>query len=147
MYKRQELEARADILRNLSIVAQYTYLDTDIKESNNGDRGLPQQGAVKHSASVWTKYSFKLSESLLANAGLGFRYYGKARSYQDDNNLGLRNPAFGMVDAAFGVDQGPWRYSVNLNNLFDKQLLLDCDGRLCYRNAERTVNVSAGYRF
>ena len=142
-----ELEARADILRNLSVVAQYTYLDTDIKESNNGDRGLPQQGAVKHSASVWTKYSFQLSESLLANAGLGFRYYGKARSYQDDNNQGLTNPAFGMVDVAFGVDRGPWRYSVNFNNLFDKQLLLDCDGRFCYRNAERTVNVSAGYRF
>ncbi|USX11595.1 TonB-dependent siderophore receptor [Oxalobacteraceae bacterium OTU3CAMAD1] len=142
-----ELEARADILRNLSIVAQYTYLDTEITQSNNGDRGLSQPGAVKHSASVWTKYSFKLSDALLANAGLGVRYYGKARSYQDYGNEGIINPAFGMVDAAFGVDQGAWRFSVNLNNLLDKQVLLDCDGRFCYRNAERTVNVSAGYRF
>lgn len=45
------------------------------------------------------------------------RYYGKARSYQ------------------------------HFNNLLDNQVLLDCDGRFCYRNAERTVNVSAGYRF
>lgn len=142
-----ELEARADILRNLSVVAQYTYLDTEIKQSNNGDRGLSQPGAVKHSASVWTKYSFKLSDTLLANAGLGVRYYGKARSYQDYGNEGLTNPAFGMVDAALGIDQGAWRFSVNLNNLLDKQVMLDCDGRFCYRNAERTVNVSAGYRF
>ena len=96
---------------------------------------------------MWTKYSFKLSDALLANAGLGVRYYGKARSYQDYGNEGIINPAFGMVDAAFGVDQGAWRFSVNLNNLLDKQVLLDCDGRFCYRNAERTVNVSAGYRF
>ena len=142
-----ELEARADILRNLSVVAQYTYLDSDIKQSNNGDRGLSQPGAVKHSASVWSKYSFKLSDTVLANAGLGVRYYGKARSYQDYGNEGTSNPAFGMVDAAFGVERGAWRFSVNLNNLLDKRVLLDCDGRFCYRSAERTVNVSAGYRF
>ncbi|WP_229256748.1 TonB-dependent siderophore receptor [Duganella lactea] len=142
-----ELEARADILRNLSIVAQYTYLDSEITQSNNGDRGLAQMGAVKHSASVWAKYSHKLNDTALGYAGLGVRYFGKARSSMDYGNSNLTNPSLGMVDAAFGVEQGPWRYSVNFNNLFDKQVLLDCDGKLCYRNAERTVNVSASYRF
>lgn len=142
-----ELEARADILRNLSVVAQYTYLDSEITRSNNGDQGLAQQGAVRHSASVWAKYGFRLSDSALAYAGVGVRYFGKARSSMDYGNENLTNPALGMVDAAFGVDQGPWRYSINLNNLLDKQVLLDCDGTFCYRNAERTVNVSASYRF
>nr|WP_315249375.1 TonB-dependent siderophore receptor [uncultured Duganella sp.] len=142
-----ELEARADILRNLSIVAQYTYLDSEIKQSNNGDRGLSQPGAVKHSASVWTKYSFRLNDAATAYAALGVRYFGKARSYQDYGNEGLSNPNFGMVDTAFGIEHGAWRYSLNVNNLLDKQVLLDCDGTFCYRNAERTVNVSASYRF
>ncbi|OEZ91437.1 TonB-dependent siderophore receptor [Duganella phyllosphaerae] len=142
-----ELEARADLARNLSVVAQYTYLDTEITESNNGDRPLPQQSAVKHSASVWTRYQHKLNDTWLANAGLGLRYYGKARSSLDYGNVNLTNPSFGMLDLAFGLERQSWRYSLNFNNLLDKQVLLDCDGTFCYRNAERTVNVSASYRF
>ena len=142
-----ELEARAELARNLSVVAQYTYLDTEITESNNGDRGLPQQSAVKHSASVWTRYQHKLNDRWLANAGLGLRYYGKARSSLDYGNVNLSNPSFGMMDLAFGLEQASWRYSLNFNNVLDKQVLLDCDGKFCYRNAERTVNVSASYRF
>ena len=142
-----ELEARAGLARNLSVVAQYTYLDTDITESNNGDRGLPQQGAVKHSASVWTRYQHKLNDTWLANAGLGLRYYGKARSSLDYGNVNLTNPSFGMLDMAIGLEQKSWRYALNFNNVLDKQVLLDCDGTFCYRSAERTVNVSASYRF
>ncbi|AKZ62103.1 TonB-dependent receptor [Herbaspirillum hiltneri N3] len=142
-----ELEARAEIARNLSIVAQYTYLDTEITQSNNGDRGLAQPGAARHSASVWTKYSFNLNDATRAYSGLGLRYLGKARSYQDSANRNVTNPAFGLLDAALGLEQGPWRLSLNVNNLLNRQLLLDCDGTFCYRNAERTINVSSSYRF
>lgn len=142
-----ELEARTNILRNLSVVAQYTYLDTEITRSNNGDRGLGQPGAAKHSASVWTRYNFRLTDTAQAYGALGLRYYGKARSYQDYGNADITNPNFGMIDAALGVEHGPWRFSVNLNNLLDKQILFDCDTNFCYRNAERTANVSASYRF
>lgn len=142
-----ELEAKADLTRNLSIVAQYTYLDTEISKSNNGDLGLEQPAAVKHSASVWTKYSFNIGDSTRGYSAVGLRYYSSARSYQDYNNLDIRNPSFALVDTAFGFDQGPWRFSFNINNLFDKQFLTDCDGTFCYRNAERTFNVSSSYRF
>lgn len=142
-----ELEARAELQRNLSIVAQYTYLDTEITQSNNGDRGLSQPGAAKHSASAWAKYSFNLFDTTRAYTALGVRYFGKARSYQDYGNRNITNPSFGMVDAAFGFDRGPWRFSLNVNNLLNKQVLLDCDGTFCYRSAERTLNVSSSYRF
>ena len=142
-----ELEARTNLSRQLSVVAQYTWLDTEITSSNYGDRGLGQPGAVKHSASVWTRHDFKLTDTAQAYGALGLRYYGKARSYQDYDNEGTANPSFGMVDAAFGIERGPWRFSVNINNLLDKQVLLDCDATFCYRNAERTANVSASYRF
>ena len=52
-----------------------------------------------------------------------------------------------MLDLAFGLEQKSWRYALNFNNVLDKQVLLDCDGTFCYRSAERTVNVSASYRF
>jgi iron complex outermembrane receptor protein len=52
-----------------------------------------------------------------------------------------------MVDLALGFDRGPWRVSLNINNLLNKQSLMDCNGSLCYRSAERTANLSALYRF
>ncbi|MCA1323671.1 TonB-dependent siderophore receptor [Herbaspirillum sp. alder98] len=142
-----ELEARSELTRNLSIVAQYTYLDTRITQSNNGDQGLAQQGVPRQSASVWTKYSFNLGDATRAYSALGIRGFGRARSSQDDDNRNIGNSGFGLLDAALGFDQGPWRFSVNINNLLDKQFLVDCNGTFCYRNAERTINVSSSYRF
>ena len=43
-----ELEARAALTRSLNLIAQYTYLDTKITQSNYGDQGMQQLGAPKH---------------------------------------------------------------------------------------------------
>lgn len=142
-----ELEARADVTSNISLIAQYTYLDTRITRSNDGDLGLPQMSAPKHSASVWGKYSFPVGGSTRAFAALGVRYLGKARSAWDTGNANITNPGIAMVDLALGFDRGPWRVSLNLNNLLNKQSLMDCNGSICYRSAERTANLSALYRF
>ena len=142
-----ELEARADVTSNISLIAQYTYLDTRITRSNDGDLGLPQMSAPKHSASVWGKYSFPVGDSTRAFAALGVRYLGKARSAWDTGNANITNPSIAMVDLALGFDRGPWRVSLNLNNLLNKQSLMDCNGSICYRSAERTANLSALYRF
>jgi len=142
-----ELEARADLTRNLSVIAQYTYLDTRITRSNDGDLGLPLMSAPKHSASVWGKYSFLVGESTRAFAALGVRYLGKSRSAWDTDYAGITNPSITLVDIALGFDQGPWHFSFNINNLLNKQSLMDCKGNLCYRSAERTANLSALYRF
>lgn len=144
-----ELEARTELTRQLSVIAQYTYLDTDIERSNNGDQGLPQPGAPKHSTSVWTKYHFQLGDSLQAYSAVGVRYLGRMRSNSDGSHLNLTNPSITLWDAAVGVEHGAWRVSFNINNLFNKQTLFDCGYRpgLCYRSAERTANLSASYRF
>ncbi|HEY9094355.1 MAG TPA: TonB-dependent siderophore receptor, partial [Hydrogenophaga sp.] len=142
-----ELEARTEVTRHLSLIAQYTYLNTEITKSNNGDQGLPLDSAPKHNASVWGKYAFTVGASTRAFAALGVRYIGKARSTFDSNNTNITNPSMGLVDAAVGFEHGLWRYSLNINNLFDKQSLTDCNGTLCYRSAERTANISATYLF
>lgn len=142
-----ELEARAELNRNISLIAQYTYLDTEITKSNNSDLGLRQQGAPTHSASIWGKYNFNIGNSVHAYSALGIRYLGKARSDADDSNLNITNQSFALMDAALGFEQGPWRFSINVNNLLDKQFLTDCNGTFCYRNAERTINLSSIYRF
>lgn len=144
-----ELEARAELAARLSLVAQYTYLDTEITSSNNGDQGLQQMGAPRHSASAWLRQSFTVADALPAFAGIGVRHLGAMRSNADEANLNVRNSSVTMWDAALGFSRGPWHFSLNINNVFDKQNLFDCGylPGLCYRSAERTANVSAMYRF
>ena len=142
-----ELEARAELTKNLSLIAQYTYLDTRITRSNDGDLGLPLMSAPKHSASVWGKYSFPVGDATRAFAALGVRYLGKSRSAWDTDYAGITNPSVTLVDLALGFDRGPWRFTLNINNLLNKQSLMDCNGSICYRSSERTANLSALYRF
>jgi iron complex outermembrane receptor protein len=144
-----ELEARTELASRLSLIAQYTYLDTDISKSNNGDAGLQQAGAPRHSASAWARQSFSMGQALPAYAALGMRFLGAMRSNSDGENLNIRNGGITQWDAALGVSRGPWQFALNVNNVLNKQTLYDC-GYLpnrCYRNAERTANVSAMYRF
>lgn len=144
-----ELEARTELTSRLSVVAQYTYLSTNITRSNNGDQGLAQRGAPKHSASIWSKYSFPVGDSFRAYTALGVRYLGKMRSNSDGDNQNLINPSMALWDAALGLERGPWRVALNINNIFNQQKLFDCGylQGVCYRSAERTVNLSASYLF
>ncbi|MDN2710010.1 TonB-dependent siderophore receptor [Janthinobacterium sp. SUN118] len=144
-----ELEARTELASRLSLIAQYTYLDTEVTKSNNGDLGLQQPGAPRHSASAWARQSFNVAGTLPAHAALGMRFLGAMRSNSDGDNLNLRNGGITQWDAALGMSRGPWQFSLNVNNLFNKQALYDCGylPNLCYRSAERTANVSAMYRF
>jgi iron complex outermembrane receptor protein len=111
--------------------------------------GLPQQGAPRHSASVWAKYAFLVGESTPSFVAVGVRHLGKMRSNTDNGNANLTNPRFALLDLAMGFDCGPWRVSLNINNLLNKQALYDCGylENLCYRSAERTATVNATYRF
>jgi len=144
-----ELEARTEFASRLSLIAQYTYLDTNINKSTNGDQGLQQPGAPRHSASAWARQAFKLADTLPAYAALGMRFLGAMRSNSDGDNLNIRKGGITQWDAALGVTRGAWQFSLNVNNLLNKQSLYDCGylPGLCYRNAERTANVSAMYRF
>ena len=144
-----ELEARTEFASRLSLIAQYTYLDTEVRKSNNGDLGLQQAGAPRHSASAWARQSFNLGTALPAYAALGMRFLGAMRSNSDGENLNIRNGGITQWDAALGGARGPWQFSLNVNNVLNKQTLYDCGylPNLCYRNAERTANVSAMYRF
>lgn len=142
-----ELELRARVAKGLSVIGQYTNLDSRITRSNNGDQGLTPMAVPRHNASVWGKYEFTAFGDQPAFAALGVRYVGKARSGQDFGTANLRNPSLTLVDAALGLDVGAWRYSFNVDNLFDTQKLVDCDTTFCYRSPERTLRLGASYRF
>lgn len=142
-----ELELRARLTRGLSLIGQYTHLDARIESSTNGDQGLAPMAVPRDNASVWAKYGFTAFGGQPTFAALGVRHVGAARSGQDFGNANLRNPSLTLVDAAMGLDVGAWRYTFNIDNLFDTQKLVDCDATFCYRSPERTWRVGASYRF
>ncbi|WP_332740381.1 TonB-dependent siderophore receptor [Hydrogenophaga sp.] len=142
-----ELELRARLTRSFSLVGQYTNLDTRVTRSSNGDQGLSPMAVPRHNASLWGKYGFAAFGGQPAFAALGVRHVGASRSGQDFDNANLRNPSLTLVDAALGLDVGAWRYSLNVDNLFDTQKLVDCDATFCYRSPQRSWRVGATYRF
>jgi len=64
------------------------------------------------------------------------------------DGTGPEIPALTLFDAMFGYDHGPWRYTLNVQNLTDKIYFATCLGRGdCWYGARRTVIASARYRF
>lgn len=130
-----ELEAVGRLLPQLEIAAHYNYIDIDPQLEE-----LPE-----HQVGVWGTYRFALGALEGLRAGLGVRYMSSFR-----DNEAPETPAVTLFDAMLGLDHGPWRYQVNLQNLTDKVYVATClgDGRGdCWFGARRTVVATATYRF
>lgn len=52
-----------------------------------------------------------------------------------------------MADAAIRYDTGPWRFALNVSNLFDKEYLSGRAYGSYFRGAERNVILTAKYRW
>ncbi|MDP3653383.1 MAG: TonB-dependent siderophore receptor [Rhodoferax sp.] len=144
-----ELEAKSQMGRNLSLIAAYTYTDAVVVQSNVAQQVNSAYFAPRHLVSVWADYG-------LASVGLpGWRVGGGVRHVSDrpdtlaDGSTGT--PAYTLVDARLGYEQGPWRYAVNVGNLTDQTYIpSQCRpgfaGGCSYGNP-RTVTATASYRW
>ncbi|MDP1137019.1 TonB-dependent receptor, partial [Klebsiella pneumoniae] len=62
------------------------------------------------------------------------------------------NDAYTLWDAMAAYTTGPWRFSVNLSNLTDRQYRTQCNtfrggAQFCALGFGREVRVAAAYRF
>jgi iron complex outermembrane receptor protein len=128
-----ELEAVGQLSPRVDIAAHYNYTDLD-----------PQLEALpEHQAAVWTTYRFDLESLPGLRAGFGARYMS---SFTD--GTAPETPSVTLVDAMLGLDRGPWRYALNVQNLGDRTYVATCLGRGdCWYGARRTAIASATYRF
>ncbi len=53
-----EVDVTGNITHALSVVATYSYIDSEITKSNRGDQGRVFYGIPRHSGSLWGKYAF-----------------------------------------------------------------------------------------
>ncbi len=136
-------------LGNLELLANYT--DLRVVDDQSGER-LPY--IADRLASAWGKY--ELENGLRFGAGVryvgdnvGFDYAGSA----DGVGAAPKVPSVTLYDAMLGYAVNDWDFSVNVQNLTDKEYVSWCRGQFattvydCGYGETRTVTANARYRF
>ncbi len=150
--KGAEVEVRSDLTESLSMVASYTYTDARITE-DEGSRleGNQVVGVPRHQASLWANYEFFGDALRGLETGVGARFLGSSYAYPDSNLAygTLKTKNVTLFDFAIGYAMTEnWRVQGNIQNLFDKQYVAECNNAArCYWGAERTIQGTLMYNW
>lgn len=144
-----ELEANTSLDNGLSLVASYTYMQTEILDGPTGTIGNEVSSVPSHMASLWAHYDMPEDGPLSGlGFGAGIRFLGS--SYGSDYNT-TKNSSRALVDAsidydfaAIDKDFAGLKLQVNATNLFDRRDAV-CSAGFCYRDQGRTVIGSLKY--
>ncbi|MCQ6258313.1 TonB-dependent siderophore receptor [Pseudomonas sp. Q11] len=140
-----DLEAKAELTPNLSLVGGYSYMESEVLRGTLYDgsslKGNEFATAPKHSASLWSYYNIPDTD---VSVGLGARYVGSY--YFDAANTGTSDGTT-LFDAAFnyklfkGTD-----LAINVSNLLDEQHVVG-SGTANYYNPGREVTAKLSYNW
>lgn len=149
-----ELEAKAEVTREISIVAGYSYLDSEITKSPLvGEIGERPAETPDHQASFWGQYHFYEGQLRGLELAAGVRYYGETND--DSHTLDIAD--YTLFDARLGYDLAAISptlagatLAVNATNIFDKYYVASCFGATataCALGSGRTVLGTLTYRW
>ena len=140
-----DLEAKAELTPNLSLVGGYSYMESEVLRGTLYDgsslKGNEFATAPKHSASLWSYYHVP---DTAVSVGLGARYVGAY--YFDAANTGTSDGTT-LFDAAFnynlfkGTD-----LAINVSNLLDEQHVVG-SGTANYYNPGREITAKLSYNW
>ncbi|MGA4635539.1 TonB-dependent siderophore receptor [Pseudomonas solani] len=140
-----DLEAKAELTENLSLVGGYSYMDSEVVRGTlrNGTslKGNELVTAPKHSASLWSYYSLPGTD---VSVGLGARYIGAY--YFDAANSG-QSDGTTLFDAAlnYKIAKGT-DLALNVSNLLDEQHVVG-SGTADYYNPGRELTAKVSYNW
>ncbi|WP_437420006.1 TonB-dependent siderophore receptor [Stutzerimonas chloritidismutans] len=148
-----DLEAKAELTENLSLIGGYSYMDTEVLrgavQSWTGAgyevvsiKGNEIVSAPKHSASLWSYYNVPGTD---VSVGLGARYVG-SYYFGTFNDTGKSDSAT-LFDAAFNYQIAKGTdLAVNVSNLFDEQHVVG-SGTADYYNPGREITAKVSYNW
>ncbi len=147
-----ELEAVATPLAGWNVTASYTFLDQTVTQSNDGDEGNRLTGVPRHSAALWSDYTFTSGALAGLGVGGGVRYVG---STVGDTANSFDVPAVTLFDATISYAMGNLlpqmkgaELRVNAQNLADKEYVASClNAARCYYGVGRTVMARLSYEW
>ncbi|HTI60455.1 TonB-dependent receptor [Mucilaginibacter sp.] len=152
-----EFDARGEIVRGLTLMANYAYTDSKInKDTDPANVGNPVPGFAKHVTNTWLTYTIQHG---------GFKGLGFSTGYQWQIDrlpwsLGTGTsdlPNYFRLDAGANYQVKKISLGLTVNNVLDKYLYsgghedyLSSTGATVYSwqaEAPRTVRLSIGYKF
>ncbi|SDE93652.1 TonB-dependent siderophore receptor [Pseudomonas seleniipraecipitans] len=140
-----DLEAKAELTDNLSVVGGYSFMDSDVVRGTlrNGTslKGNDFEVTPEHSASLWTYYDLPGTSM---SVGLGARYVG---SYYFDAANTSKSDGTTLFDTAFNynITKGT-DLAINVSNLLDEQHVVG-SGTANYYNPGREVTAKVSYNW
>ncbi|MFK3970426.1 TonB-dependent siderophore receptor [Pseudomonas sp. NPDC087358] len=137
-----ELEAKADVLDELSVIASYAYIDARITKSNIADEiDQRSEDTPYNQAALWLDYTFAKVGLPQLRVGGGARYQGSTQASGVPSGL----PAYTLYDAmaSYRIDDH-WNVSVNANNVTNKRYTY-CEFAICRYGDERQLVSSLTY--
>ncbi len=112
-----EVDLVGDITDNWTFQANYAYNDARISSGPPGSIGLAVgnrfPNAPEHAAGLWTRYEIGALNSAIAG---GIDYVGERISISDQ-----KVKSYTTVDLSWITELDPWKFQVNIRNLFDKE--------------------------
>ncbi len=140
-----DLEGKAQVTQNLSLVGGYSYMQSDVLRGSLRDgsslKGNEFTTAPRHSASLWSYYDVPGTD---VSVGLGARYVG---AYYLDAANTRKTDGTTLFDAAFNykIAKGT-ELALNVSNLLDEQHVVG-SGTANYYNPGREVTAKLSYNW
>jgi len=139
-----ELEATVQPMRNLNVVAAYSWTPSaKVTQSNNPDQvGKQLQAVSEHQLALWSDYRFPGGVKI----GLGIRHVSSNHGYGE--GAPTKVAGYTLFDTLLGYDFGRWKLALNVHNLADKVYLgNNCDTTSCGYGERRRILGSVTYRW
>lgn len=139
-----EFEAKAELTRQLDLIASYTYTDAHITRSTiAAEIGRRSEDTPCHQAALWLSYGFAQWGLPDLTIELSARYKGTTRA----SGIAAGLPAYTVIDALVNYRLDPqWDLSLNLANLTDKQFTY-CEFAICRHGDARQALATLRYRW
>lgn len=139
-----ELEAKADVTPELTVIATYAYTDARITKSNiPSEVDQRSEDTPYHQAALWADYNFALFGLPKLKVGGGARYKGTTQTSGIDSQM----PAYTLFDAmaSYQIDKN-WDVALNANNVTNKKYTY-CEFAICRYGDERELVTSVNFRW
>jgi iron complex outermembrane recepter protein len=141
-----DFDLSAVLARGWILQVAYAYTDGEVTRDTNPSRvGLRIFNTPRHTASLWTTYTFSDGPLAGFGAGVGWQYIDR-RASNAANAFFI--PSYSLANGALFYTRGPWRAALNVKNLTDK-MYFDSGGSFVplYPGAPREFQLNLSYTF
>jgi iron complex outermembrane recepter protein len=150
-----EFDVRGQILEGLNITANYAFTNGKITKDTDGTQIDKQiAGTDKHIANAWLSYRFPSGVVKGFGLALGIQHNADRSSWYSayDKTVDPTMPNYTRFDAAMSYNFGKMGVALNVNNLFDAELISGAYyswSQFYYWQAEalRNFRLSVNYKF